>query len=58
MALLVLAAEWQARRNSRLPLISVATIDHKLRAESGAEAEFVGRESARLGLAHTSAALA
>jgi tRNA(Ile)-lysidine synthase len=53
MALLVLAAEWQARRTSRLPAISVATVDHKLRAQSGAEAEFVGREAARLGLAHT-----
>jgi tRNA(Ile)-lysidine synthase len=53
MALLVLAAEWQARRNSPLPVISVATVDHKLRPESGAEAEFVGRESARLGLTHT-----
>jgi tRNA(Ile)-lysidine synthase len=53
MALLVLAAEWQARRTSRLPAISVATVDHKLRAQSGAEAEFVGREAARLGLPHT-----
>jgi tRNA(Ile)-lysidine synthase len=52
MALLVLAAEWQARRTSHLPVISVATVDHKLRPESGAEAEFVGREAARLGLPH------
>jgi tRNA(Ile)-lysidine synthase len=51
MALLVLAAEWQARHQSATA-VSVATVDHKLRPESGAEAALVAREAARLGLAH------
>jgi tRNA(Ile)-lysidine synthase len=53
MALLVLAAEWSARRSNLSPAISVATVDHGLRPESGAEAMFVGREARRLGLSHT-----
>ena len=53
MALLALAAEWRARRGSLLPVISIATVDHGLRPESVAEAEFVGCEARRLGLAHT-----
>jgi tRNA(Ile)-lysidine synthase len=52
MALLVLAAEWCARRGNAIPLVSVATVDHGLRAESAAEAEFVAREAQRLGLPH------
>src|SRR6185312_10170947 len=52
MALLILAAEWQARRGNATPLVSVATVDHGLRVESAAEAEFVGREARRLGLTH------
>src|SRR6185437_6944278 len=54
MALLILAAEWQARRGNATPLVSVATVDHGLRVESAAEAEFVGREARRLGLTHAS----
>jgi tRNA(Ile)-lysidine synthase len=53
MALLALAAEWRTRRGSLLPAISIATVDHGLRAESAAEAEFVGCEARRLGFAHT-----
>jgi tRNA(Ile)-lysidine synthase len=52
MALLGLAAEWHARRGSATPCVSVATVDHGLRAESTAEAEFVAREAQRLGLPH------
>jgi tRNA(Ile)-lysidine synthase len=53
MALLVLAAECFARSGKGAPLLSVATIDHGLRAESAAEAEFVASEARRLGLSHT-----
>jgi tRNA(Ile)-lysidine synthase len=52
MALLVLASEWQARRGGAPPDISVATVDHGLRAQSRAEADFVGKEARRLGLTH------
>jgi len=52
MALLVLAAEWQQRRTDALPSLSVATVDHGLRPEASREAEFVARESRRLGLPH------
>ncbi len=53
MALLVLAAEWSVRRGSLAPAISVATVDHGLRPESGDEALFVGREARHLGLSQT-----
>jgi tRNA(Ile)-lysidine synthase len=53
MALLVLAADWHARRDrTTTPSISVATVDHGLRENSRAEAELVGREARRLGLPH------
>lgn len=52
LALLFLAAEWQKRR-ANPPQILVATVDHGLRAESAAEAEFTAARSARLGLPHT-----
>jgi tRNA(Ile)-lysidine synthase len=52
MALLVLAAEWRARRAGAPPSLSVATVDHGLRPEAPGEAEFVARESRRLGLSH------
>jgi tRNA(Ile)-lysidine synthase len=52
MALLVLAAEWRAAAKTGTPNITVATVDHALRAESRAEAEFVGREAQRFGLPH------
>jgi tRNA(Ile)-lysidine synthase len=53
MALLALAADWRQRRGGSQPAISVATVDHRLRPESTGEAEFVARETARLGAPHT-----
>lgn len=53
MALLVLAAEWRARKGDQAPSISVATVNHGLRSEAAAEAEFVKGEAERLGLPHT-----
>ena len=52
LALLTLIAEWQARLGVCAPLISVATVDHGLRAGSAREAEFVARYAASLGLPH------
>ncbi len=46
LALLLLASDW-ARQNGRS--LHVLTVDHALRAESRAEAEFVSGVSARLG---------
>ena len=48
-ALLLMAAEWEARRGAR---ISAATVDHGLRPESAAEAETVAALSTRLGVPH------
>jgi tRNA(Ile)-lysidine synthase len=53
MALLVLAAEWFARRERAASSISVATVDHALRPEAAAEAELVAHEARKLGLSHT-----
>ena len=44
-----MAAEWAARRGTR---VFAATVDHRLRPESAAEAAGVARLSARLGVAH------
>jgi tRNA(Ile)-lysidine synthase len=52
MALLALVAAWRARRAGKVPLISVATVDHRLRPESASEAEFVAKEASRLGIPH------
>ena len=53
MAMLELMAEWRGRRATLLaPAIFVATVDHRLRQESAAEAEFVARRCAELGLDH------
>ena len=52
LALLTLLAEWRARLGSGAPAISVATVDHGLRAASTSEAEYVARYAASLGLAH------
>jgi tRNA(Ile)-lysidine synthase len=52
MALLALAAEWHGRAESPVPTMSVATVDHRLRAESADEAATVARISVSLGLEH------
>jgi tRNA(Ile)-lysidine synthase len=52
MALMVLAAEWRKRQMRNRSVLSVATVDHGLRAESRAEAEQVSSEAVRLGLPH------
>lgn len=49
LALLYLAAAWAGPRGIR---IEAATVDHRLRPESAAEAEAVGRAAAALGIAH------
>ncbi|WP_019404011.1 MULTISPECIES: tRNA lysidine(34) synthetase TilS [unclassified Chelatococcus] len=51
LALLITVAGWLDRAG-RKPCVSVATVDHGLRAESTAEAEAVARISAGFGLAH------
>lgn len=48
MALMALAAH--AAKQAGAPRFSVATVDHGFRPEARAEAEFVAREAARLGL--------
>ncbi len=50
-ALLVLAAKWRAKRGHGPGLIA-ATIDHKLRAASKAEAKAVAKLAASLGIPH------
>jgi tRNA(Ile)-lysidine synthase len=52
MALLVLVAEWLARKDGATPTVSVATVDHGLRAESASEAAYVAEQAKRLGLPH------
>ncbi|TCT03947.1 tRNA lysidine(34) synthetase TilS [Aquabacter spiritensis] len=50
-ALLLLAHAWRAGRAAG-PDLSVATVDHRLRPESAAEARSVGAVCRRLGLSH------
>lgn len=52
LALLYLAAEWQRRSGPTAGRLSVATVDHRLRAESRGEAELVAAHASRLGLPH------
>lgn len=52
LALLHLINEWR-HQQAAAPDICVVTVDHGLRPESAAEANFVGRECARLQLGHT-----
>ena len=52
LALLYLIAEWHGRVGSAAPAISVATVDHGLRAESAAEADIVAQHCAALNLSH------
>ena len=51
-ALMVLFADWLARNGAEPSLHTVLTIDHRLRPESGAEAEAVVRHAAGLGFRH------
>jgi tRNA(Ile)-lysidine synthase len=51
VALMHLAARWRAGL-ARGPRLSVLTVDHGIRPESRAEAEFVARLAAELGLPH------
>jgi tRNA(Ile)-lysidine synthase len=52
-AMMHLAAAWAARRGAGAPALSVVTVDHCLRPESGAEAERVAEDARCLGLPHT-----
>lgn len=52
LALLVLADAWRKRFAESAPALSVATVDHKLREQSAAEAAAVAKLSAALGLPH------
>lgn len=53
VALLSLVAEWAARSGSNCPEISVATVDHGLRAASAEEARVVAEFASAAGLKHT-----
>jgi tRNA(Ile)-lysidine synthase len=59
MALMHLAARWLKRcgdagaNTAALPAIHVLTVDHGLRPEAAAEAEFVAAAAKRLGFGHT-----
>lgn len=53
LALLALVADWCARTVAAAPFVSVATVDHGLRAESVQEARAVGALAASVGLSHT-----
>lgn len=52
LALLTLAAEWAQRKKSNIPTLSVATVDHGLRASSAHEARIVAGMAASFGLRH------
>ncbi len=56
MALMHLAARWRLRHTEKrldaVPIVSVATVDHRLRLDSSEEAEWVGQSAGRLGLPH------
>jgi len=52
MALLELAARWAREQTGPPPRLEVATVDHRMRSDSAAEARFVGRVAAERGLAH------
>lgn len=52
-ALLHLLAQWARERGTAAPTLSVATVDHKLRTGSAADAAAGARMATGLGLAHT-----
>jgi len=51
MAMMVLAQHW-ARQVAEPPTLTVLTIDHRLRKDSSAEAEWVAQQAGALGLPH------
>ena len=52
MALMGLLSRWRSRAPATRPRVSVLTVDHGLRAQSAAEAEFVKRAAESIGLQH------
>ena len=52
LALLVVTARWAKEKHGARPRVSVASVDHGLRAEAVEEAAMVGRVSSSLGLSH------
>jgi len=53
LAMMVLIAEWAKELGQNAPRLSVATVDHALRAEAAAEAAYVGQMADQFGLEHT-----
>jgi tRNA(Ile)-lysidine synthase len=53
LALMHLLAAWMQRHGRPASRVAVATVDHALRPQSRAEAEFVAEQAASLGLVHT-----
>lgn len=53
LALLALAAKWRASAPATTPELSVATVDHALRAGSANEAAYVQVVATALGISHT-----
>lgn len=53
LALLALAAKWRASAPATTPELSVATVDHALRAESKDEAAYVQKVANSFGIPHT-----
>jgi tRNA(Ile)-lysidine synthase len=51
MALMILAHAWLARTN-RPPLLTILTVDHRLRTEAAGEAALVKHQAEGLGLSH------
>nr|WP_280987703.1 tRNA lysidine(34) synthetase TilS [Jiella endophytica] len=52
LALLIAASAWKRSAGQAAPEIRVATVDHRLRPESAAEAAFVAELASRCGLPH------
>ena len=53
LAMMVLIAGWAKELGQSAPRLSVATVDHALRAEGAAEATYVGQMADQFGLEHT-----
>jgi tRNA(Ile)-lysidine synthase len=51
-ALMVLLAEWVSETNRSFDAFTALTVDHRLRPESAAEAQAVGRQASALGFRH------